>query len=114
MILEDYGNNDLHDTIRDFVARVAAEDTVFVYLSGHGAEEGGDNFFLPRDYPADGADLPRHALNLQRHVLGPLAAKGTRLNFIALDACRVNADGTPRPPGGGGRAGGLRAIQAPL
>lgn len=89
-ILLDFPGVELHRSVGDFVASVSAGDTVFIYFSGHGAQYMGGNFFLPRDYTAaDEKDLPRFALNLQTHVIEPLATKRSRLNFIALDACRV-------------------------
>ena len=87
--LADYGNDDLHDAIEEFVRRVSSGDTVFVYFSGHGLQFKGDNYFVPVDYGTKGSpDPPRHAFPIYAKLIEALNERRTRLTYIALDACR--------------------------
>jgi len=78
---------------QDFLNQLAPGDTAAFYFAGHGVELGGRNYLLPRDIPSvrPGRDelLRRESLSLQE-FLADLREKGTRVNFVVLDACRDN------------------------
>jgi uncharacterized caspase-like protein len=88
--LKDFGNDDLHAAIETFVESVQSGDTVFVYFSGHGVQFEGDNYFVPVDYSTQrgSPDPERQAFPIFKKLIKPLLSRHTRLNYIALDACR--------------------------
>ena len=110
-------NDVLHDHVGSFVKKVSAGDTVFVFLSGHGAQFRGDNYFLPIDFKEEKPgksrnDYVRHALAIYRSIVQPLQAQKPRLIFIALDACRANAVIATKSPAAASQ--GFAPIDAPL
>ena len=64
----DLDGDALRNTFRDFVDKVAAEGpgaVAFVYLSGHGVQYEGENYFVPIDARIDrDVDVPLRALRL--------------------------------------------------
>jgi hypothetical protein len=61
-----------------------ADDTVFVYLAGHGAVEGGEYYFIP--YDAQAGDVPGTAVSL-RDIKGLFDACKSDRAFLWLDSC---------------------------
>lgn len=86
----DRTNDELHSDIDAFLLKISAGDTVVMFLDGHGLQYRGDNFFAPVDYltSAGPPDPKRHALAIYEKIIEPLTRKRTRLNFVAVDACR--------------------------
>lgn len=70
-------------------------DTVLVYFSGHGVEQGGKSYLIPSD--VDRADLANTALSLDL-VREKLAMSGAKKQIIIVDACRFQT--TPGKAGG--------------
>lgn len=89
----DVTRSQFNELWQEFLGRLSAGDTAFVYFAGHGVELGGQNFLLPRDIPAvrPGQDerLRRESLLLQE-FLWDLRERKTRVNVVVLDACREN------------------------
>ncbi|HEX2724414.1 MAG TPA: caspase family protein, partial [Beijerinckiaceae bacterium] len=100
----------LRRAFRDFNDKAAASgpDTVAViYLSGHGLQLEGENYFVPVDARiARDADVPAEALRIS-DFSRPLAALPLKAGMIILDAARAN----PFAQGGAPLAGGLALVE---
>src|ERR1700687_2458641 len=89
----DLSQNELRQTVGEFVAKIAAKgpDTVaLVFYAGHGLQIDGENFLVPVDVdPKREADIPLQAVRLN-DILNRLASVPGKLRIILLDACRNN------------------------
>ena len=101
---------------QSFLARVASDDTVAVFFSGHGVQVGGLNYLLPRDVPKVGSGdeglLRDESIALQK-LLDDLKAKSPRLTLVIIDACRDNPFALPGSRSVGGARGLARIDQPP-
>ncbi len=106
----DLDGDALRNTFRDFVDKVAASgpDTVaFVYLSGHGIQYEGENYFVPVDARIErDVDVPLRALRLSDYVR-PLGGMNLKAAIVVLDAARES----PFARGGQPLAGGLALVE---
>ena len=106
----DLDGDTLRHTFRDFVDKVSAAGpnaVAFVYMSGHGLQFEGDNFFVPVDARIDrDLDVPSQALRISDYVrlLGSLKAKAV---VVVLDAARANPFARTGQP----LAGGLTLVE---
>lgn len=84
----DLDGDALRNTFRDFVDKVASEGpgaVAFIYLSGHGVQYEGENYFVPIDARIDrDVDVPLRLSDYVR-ALGALNAKAV---IVVLDAAR--------------------------
>ncbi len=106
----DLDQDSLRSAFRDFVDKASASgtDTVaFIYLSGHGLQLEGENYFVPVDAKiARDTDVPLEALRVSDYTR-PLAALGLKASIVVLDAARVN----PFAKSGQPLAGGLALVE---
>ncbi len=80
-------------TLAAFAAQVEPGDEVAFHFSGHGVAIAGRNFLLPTDMvvPTIGQESLVRAFGRDAgQLVGEIAARGTRLVFALLDACRDN------------------------
>jgi Caspase domain len=84
---------DMHEAIRQFLARVTAKgpDTVvLVFYAGHGLQVDGENYLVPVDAQFEReSDVSLQGLRLS-DLMQSLAAVPSRLRIVMLDACRNN------------------------
>src|SRR6266508_4517104 len=103
----DLDQDSLRRALRDLVekAQGAGPDTVaFIYLSGHGLQLEGENYFVPIDARiARDADVAAEAIRLSDYTR-PLAALGLKASIVVLDAARANPFAKSGPPLAGGLA----------
>lgn len=93
----------LREKIQAYSMSLRSGDISLIFLSGHGVEKNGHNYFLPKDFaasrPVTGNETERE-LRERGIVLTPLIDDLTRaklrLNLLLLDACRTDLDGNPR------------------
>ena len=89
----DLSQNELRQTVGEFVAKIAAKgpDTVaLVFYAGHGLQIDGENFLVPVDVdPKREADIPLQAVRLN-DVLNTLTSVPSKMRIMLLDACRNN------------------------
>ena len=83
------------DAVGNFVDRIQAGDEVAFVFAGHGWSDGQTNFLLPTDSPrsAGEATLKHISLTLKNGasgILDQINAKGAKLTFAIIDACREN------------------------
>jgi hypothetical protein len=63
-----------------------------VYYSGHGLQNGGENYLVPVDASIEYEDdIPRQCFPVQKIILGNMERSNSRMNILILDACRNNA-----------------------
>jgi parallel beta-helix repeat protein len=101
-----------------FVASVAAGDRVVFVYSGHGWSDSTQNYLVPIDAPATGADLKLKGAsyplrNGQDGVLDQLETSGAQLTVAIIDACRNNPFTPPKGRKSVGLTRGLVPIDAP-
>ena len=103
----DLDQDSLRRAFRDFLEKAISSgpDTVaFVYLSGHGLQLEGENYFVPIDARiARDADIAAEALRISDYTR-PLAALRLKASIVVLDAARANQFATGGPPLAGGLA----------
>ena len=114
--ITDCSSDELHRAVEDFLSLVAKGDTVFCFFSGHGMQYLGDNYFVPIDYATSRAypDPRLHAFAIYSKLIAPLQDRHTRLNFIALDACRAEMIPVGSASVKGSGSSGLAKVEAPL
>lgn len=67
-----------------------------VYYSGHGLQNGGENYIVPVDANIEYEDdIPRQCFPIQRIILGHMERSNARMNILILDACRSNTYAQP-------------------
>ena len=102
----DLDGDALRTTFRDFVDKVAEAGpnaVAFVYLSGHGIQLEGENYFVPVDARIDrDVDVPLRALRVSDYIR-PLGALKAKAVVVVMDAARDS----PFKIGGMPVAGGL-------
>jgi len=87
----------IREKIQAYSLSLKSGDISLLYFSGHGIEQNGHNFFIPKDF-AEGRSEPitERQLRARGIVLTPLIDDLTRaklrLNLLLLDACRTDLD----------------------
>lgn len=113
--VEDARRSEFNRGWQGFLNRLAPDDTVAVFFSGHGVELNGLNYLLPRDVPAirTGEEelLRREALGVA-DLIADLRDRHPMMSLIVLDACRDNPFKRAGTRSVGGN-GGLAAVQPP-
>jgi hypothetical protein len=76
-------------------------DISLIYFSGHGLENAGHNYFIPRDFGAKiSGPITRQTLQERAVAITPyidnLTRERLRLHLLVLDACRTDLEGKPR------------------
>jgi hypothetical protein len=76
-------------------------DISLIYFSGHGLENAGHNYFIPRDFGAQiSGPITRQTLQDRAVAITPyidnLTRERLRLHLLVLDACRTDLEGKPR------------------
>lgn len=76
-------------------------DISLIYFSGHGLENAGHNYFIPRDFGAQiSGPITRQTLQERAVAITPyidnLTRERLRLHLLVLDACRTDLEGKPR------------------
>ena len=103
----DLDQDSLRRAFRDFLEKATSSgpDTVaFVYVSGHGLQLEGENYFVPIDARiARDADIAAEALRMSDYTR-PLAALKLKATIVVLDAARANQFAKSGPPVAGGLA----------
>lgn len=81
----------LDDALHTFYNSLEKGDIAFFFFAGHGVADGDSNFLLPVDVPKLGElernRLPRKAFDAGE-IVSQVRARGARLAFFVLDACR--------------------------
>ncbi len=79
------------DALHAFYEALKPGDVAFFFFAGHGVADGDTNYLLPVDIPKLG-DLERNRLKRKAfdasEIVAEVKAKGARLAFFVLDACR--------------------------
>lgn len=111
-LVKDATKRQLENALTAFSRNAANADVAMFYYAGHGIQTKGINYLIPVDAnPGSEADVPYECTDANR-VLSNLEASGSKLNIIALDACRNNPFGRSWHRGGGSR--GLSMMDAPV
>jgi hypothetical protein len=75
-------------TLDHFISRMLGNEIGFVYLSGHGVEYQGRNYFLPVNTRFNSPDeIPRIAMDITL-LADKLSKSGDKLSIVVVDACR--------------------------
>lgn len=105
----------MNQRISDFISRLEAGDTAFVFFAGHGVEIDGENYLLPTDIvaPTSGeTDFVKSESIALSNLLDRVRATGARTSIAIIDACRDNPFETTAGRSVG-RTRGLGRINAP-
>jgi len=85
------GRAEMLEKLEALAARLAPEDTAFVFFAGHGVAIDGANYLLPSDVPAGGSErLIRQAAIAEAAVIEALREQSVKVGVVVLDACRDN------------------------
>lgn len=84
-----------------YSASLRSGDISLIYFSGHGLENAGHNYFIPRDFAAQiNGPITRQTLQERAVAITPyidnLTRERLRLHLLVLDACRTDLEGKPR------------------
>ena len=83
--------NTLDDALHNFYKGLKPDDIAFFFFSGHGVADGDTNYLLPVNIAKLGklerSRLPRKAFSASQ-IVAAIKARGVRLVFVVLDACR--------------------------
>ena len=104
----DESRTDVRRKLEAYSASLRSGDISLIYFSGHGIENAGHNYFIPRDFGAQfSGAITRQVLQDRAIVITPyiddLTRERVRLHLLVLDACRTDLEGQPR---------GLAAMQS--
>jgi len=104
----DESRTDVRRKLEAYSASLRSGDISLIYFSGHGIENAGHNYFIPRDFGAQiSGPITRQVLQDRAIAITPyiddLTRERVRLHLLVLDACRTNLEGQPR---------GLAAMQS--
>jgi branched-chain amino acid transport system substrate-binding protein len=103
------GRQGMIDKISEFTQTLAAGDIAAFFYAGHGVAIGGTNFLLPSDVPnatPEAEARVRGASIAEADVIAEIQAKGVRVAFLVIDACRNN----PFPRSGTRSIGNTRGL----
>jgi uncharacterized caspase-like protein len=106
----DLDQDSLRRAFRDFLDKAGASGpgtVAMIYLSGHGLQLEGENYFIPIDAKiARDTDVAAEAIRISDYVR-PLAALKLKANIVVIDAARAYPFAQP----GARLAGGLALIE---
>ncbi len=89
--LFDVNVDEFDDALHTFYEALKPGDIAFFFFAGHGIADGDSNFLLPVDIPKLG-ELERNRLRRKAfdasEIVAEVKARGARLAFFVLDACR--------------------------
>ena len=92
-LITDAGKRRLEEAISDFAEDANDVDVAMFFYAGHGIQVKGTNYLIPVDAePRKEADVPFECTDVNR-ILANLEEARSKLNIIALDACRNNPFG---------------------
>jgi branched-chain amino acid transport system substrate-binding protein len=103
------GRQGMIDKISEFTQKLATGDIAAFFYAGHGVAIGGTNFLLPSDVPnatPEAEGRVRGASIAEADVIAEIQAKGVRVAFLVIDACRNN----PFPRSGTRSIGNTRGL----
>lgn len=86
------GRDAILTAIKTFATEAKTAEAAVFYYSGHGVQQGEDNYLLPADMPRP-AGVPKwneHAVLLRESVMKALEEAGVKNKIIILDCCRDN------------------------
>lgn len=97
----DDSRTEVRRKLESYSASLRSGDISLIYFSGHGIENAGHNYFIPRDFKLPGNEpLTRQMLQDQAIAITPyideLTRERLRLHLLLLDACRTDLEGKPR------------------
>ncbi len=91
----------VREKIQNYSMSLKSGDISLLYFSGHGIEQNGHNYFIPKDFaenrsgPISEKDLRNRAI-VMTPLIDELTRAKLRLNLLLLDACRTDLDDAPR------------------
>ena len=97
----DDSRTDLRRKLETYSASLKSGDISLIYFSGHGLENAGHNYFIPRDFGAQSFGpitkqlLQENAVSITPYI-DDLTRERLRLHLLILDACRTGIEGKPR------------------
>lgn len=92
-LITNAGKRRLEEAISDFAEDANGVDVAMFFYAGHGIQVKGTNYLIPVDAdPRKEADVPFECTDVNR-ILANLEEARSKLNIIALDACRNNPFG---------------------
>ena len=104
----DDSRTDVRRKLESYSSSLRSGDISLIYFSGHGLENAGHNYFIPRDFGSQGFGnitkelLKERAISITPYI-DDLTRERLRLHLLILDACRTSLEGKPR---------GLAAMQS--
>lgn len=107
--LIDPTRRELNRVFAEFTYRIQPGDVVVFFFAGHGIGMDGRNYLLPADAPSPGPGDKLFVASesiAADEIADVFAARGARLTFLILDACRNN----PYPNEGARSAGGTQGL----
>lgn len=97
----DDSRTEVRRKLEAYSASLRSGDISLIYFSGHGLENAGHNYFIPRDFGAQiSGPITRQTLQERAVAITPyidnLTRERLRLHLLVLDACRTDLEGKPR------------------
>lgn len=88
--ITDANRQQMLDEMDDFVIKSKNADLVMLYYSGHGVQDGNENYLVPVDARfLTKSDIANRALSVSG-IIGKLGSAKAKFTVIAMDACRSN------------------------
>ncbi len=88
ILLKDATTESMRMAFEQFLSRLLKDEVGFIYLSGHGVEYRGRNYFLPVNARfSDPDEIPRFAFDVTQ-MIERMSRAGDKLSILVLDACR--------------------------
>lgn len=107
--LIDPTRREMNRVFAEFTYKIQPGDVVVFFFAGHGIGMDGRNYLLPADAPSPGPGDKLFVASesiAADEIADVFAARGARLTFLILDACRNN----PYPNEGARSAGGTQGL----
>ena len=101
LVSMDDSRTEVRRKLESYSASLRSGDISLIYFSGHGIENSGHNYFIPRDFRLLGNEpltrqmLQDHAIAITPYI-DELTRERLRLHLLLLDACRTDLEGKPR------------------
>ena len=97
--VKDKERRELLASINTFIGQLPDYDVSLVYYSGHGAEMDGNNYMLPTDVVIPNSRnevsnlvFKNSAIDIKSTIISEFSKRQDKINFLILDACRINID----------------------
>ncbi len=87
--------------VNAFVGKLHKDSAAFFHFSGHGLQVQQENFLVPVDFKLTDAASVRYDAVSASKLHDRMAATGSQLNILVLDACRNGGLGLTRSSGSG-------------